>query len=408
MKKTLWLIVFVMVVSLLFYGIGCKGVETAKETKVETEAKSPGTTVYPAGTIEYLSPEIEWVNLEIYPGLKIPKEVPKRHATHIELTFSDIANLSGAYGAARVWDQAGWTHDVLNCEMVLDRELRMIDDTLAKGEADVMIVNPADSQGVTPGIKKINDAGIPVFCEDRWPAGGEAIWGSSSDNHQAGVQAAEFIVDKLNERYGEPKGKVIALMAGLEIDTLRYRVDGMREVFGKNNNITVVEVMGDIMADPSTFLKALQDALTANPDADAVWNFADYCLISLKEGLEEIGMLYPRDDAKHVIISSIDGTDWVHAAIKEGYWDCTVSHWITEWGGLSAWASVLYESGVKLEPGPLNAPGMPYDGTEVQLLSNGLYIALPTFVVDENNVDDPSFYGNMTDEVRAYVDKYFK
>ena len=374
----------------------------------EVEEKSPGTTIYPAGTTEYLSPEIEWVDLEIYPGLKIPKEIPKRHAAHIELTFSDIANLSGAYGAGVVWDEAGWTHEVLNCEMVLDVQLKMIDDILAKGEADVFLVNPADPQGVISGIKRINDAGIPVFCEDRWPAGGEVILGSASDNYLAGVQSAEFIVDKLNERYGEPKGTVIALMAGLEIDTLRYRVEGMREVFGKNEDITVVEVMGDIMADPSAFLKQLQDALTANPDADAVWDFADYCLISLTAGLEEIDKLYTRGDPNHIIIASIDGTDWVHDIIREGYWDCTVSHYMTEWGGLGAWASVLYECGVKLEPGPLEAPGMGYDGTEVQLLENGLYIALPTFVVDENNVDDPNIYGNYADKIRAYADKYFK
>jgi ribose transport system substrate-binding protein len=59
-------------------------------------------------------------------------------------------------------------------------------EDLIQKKVDAILVNPTDSDAVTPSILKANEAGIPVFTIDRGASGGKVVCHIASDNEAGG------------------------------------------------------------------------------------------------------------------------------------------------------------------------------------------------------------------------------
>ena len=59
--------------------------------------------------------------------------------------------------------------------------------------AQVVIVNPTDSDAVVPAVKALNSADIPVVAVDRSANGGDVASFVASDNVAGGKQAADAL-----------------------------------------------------------------------------------------------------------------------------------------------------------------------------------------------------------------------
>lgn len=331
------------------------------------------------------------------PSLEVPVNLKKK-VYYVESFLQDVAHRMMVAGAKKAFDQMGWTCEVLNPENNLELQIKMIEDALAKGDMDALLLSAVDSEGIAATVKKVSDKRIPVAIVDRWPADGKILLGCGGDWYTHGKTTTEHMVSLLTKKNGSPKGTVIAMVIGMEINALRDRATAFRDVMKKYPNIKVIEKTAPF--DPVKDAQILKDAILANPQVDAVWNIADVFGMNYVSMLKEIGRLYPVGDPKHLIISSMDGTDWALQEIRNGNFDNTVSSNLLEWGYMAAWGIGQYYGGRagSLKPGTFSAPKSIVDGAKVVDMGNGLYLGLPSTLVTKANVDDSNLWGNRVAE----------
>lgn len=341
---------------------------------------------------------VKWAKSEFIPSLEVPVNLKKK-VYYVESFLADVSHRMMVAGAEMAFKQMGWDCEVLNPENNLQLQVKMVEDAMTKGDMDALIISAVDSEGIASSIKKVSDQGIPVVVVDRWPSDGQMIFGVGGDWYEHGILATDELVKRLTAKNGKPEGKVIAILVGMEVNALRDRAFALRDVMKKYPGITVVEKNA-----PTDAVKAaqiLKDAILANPDADAIWNIADVFGMNFVETMKEIDVLYPAGDKRHIILCSMDGTDWALDEVRNGYFDSTVSSNMIEWGYMAAWSIGQYYSGHAAEAiklGPLSVPGTRWDGSEVVDMGNGPYLGLKSILVTKDNVDDPTLWGNRVDE----------
>jgi ABC-type sugar transport system substrate-binding protein len=343
-------------------------------------------------------PTVKWEKSTFVPSLELPVNLRKK-VYYVESFLADVAHLMMVAGSEMAFKQMGWECEVLNPENNLQLQVKMVEDALAKGDMDALIISAVDSEGIASTIKKVSDQGIPVVVVDRWPSDGELLFGVGGDWYVHGSMVAEHLVKLLTEKKGAPEGKVIAILVGMEVNALRDRAYGMRDVMKKYPKIKILEKNAPTDAVKSA--QILKDAILANPDVDAIWNIADVFGMNFVEVMKEIGVLYPAGDLNHIILCSMDGTDWAHDEVRNGYFDCTASHQLIEWGYMAGWSLGQYYGGRAAEAikfGPFAAPGTKWDGSMVIDMGNGPYLGLKSILVTKENVDDPTLWGNRVDE----------
>ena len=87
-------------------------------------------------------------------------------------------------------------------------------ETLVTKKPDAIAIAAADDQTLTPVINKALEAGIPVLCVNcDAPSSGRLAY-LGRDDVEAGREVAKYIVEKLTEKYGEPKGKILMTTTG--------------------------------------------------------------------------------------------------------------------------------------------------------------------------------------------------
>jgi ABC-type sugar transport system substrate-binding protein len=336
---------------------------------------------------------------QLIPSLELPVNLKKK-VYYVESFLQDVAHRMMVAGAESALKQMGWDYEVLNPENDLQLQIKMIEDALAKGDMDGLMISAVDSEGIAATVKKVSDLGIPVVVVDRWPMQGQMLYGCGGDWYAHGKTATEQMVKLLKQKYnGQAKGKVVAMIIGMEINALRDRATAFRDVMKQYPNVKVVEKTAPF--DPVKDAQILKDALLANPDTDAIWNIADVFGMNYVATLKEMGLLYPAGHPKHIILASMDGTDWALQEVRNGNFDSTVSSHLIEWGFMAAWALGQYYGGrgeKVLKVGPLAVPGTRWDGSKVVDMGNGLYLGLTSILVTKENVDDPQLWGNRVPE----------
>ena len=108
-----------------------------------------------------------------------------------------------------------------------------------------ILSDPIDSEGLIDSVSKAVSKGIPVSIVDTPTTGGDVAVTVAFDNHLAGVMAAEIIVEKLIEKYGEAKGTVFNAYGAMSSWAWRLRREGFEEIMAKYPNIEYLAVPGE-------------------------------------------------------------------------------------------------------------------------------------------------------------------
>jgi len=167
-----------------------------------------------------------------------------------------------------------------------EKQIADIQDLVASGNCDILIVSPNTTLALTPAVEEackslpvvVFDRGVQTDCPATFvqPIGGYAF----------GYTGAKFLADNL------PDGaKVVALRILPGVDVLETRWAAAKQVF-EQENIDVVEVQfGDGNNDKVKTI--ITDAIQKYGQIDGVWMDAGATAVAAVEAFEDAGAPYP-------------------------------------------------------------------------------------------------------------------
>ncbi|MGO3044211.1 D-ribose ABC transporter substrate-binding protein [Corynebacterium casei] len=185
--------------------------------------------------------------------------------------------------------------------------------------ADVVIVNPTDSDAVGSAVQTLNNADIPVIAVDRSSNSGEVASFVASDNVAGGKQAAEALAAAIGE-----EGEILVLQGIAGSSASRDRGQGFEEGIAAFPNIKVV---GKQTAnfDRTEGLNVTTNLLQANPNIKAIFAENDEMALGAIEALGARA-------GEEVKVFGFDGTADGLAAVEDGKLEGTIAQQPDELG----------------------------------------------------------------------------
>ena len=204
----------------------------------------------------------------------------------------------GGTNKAKAWAEA---HKDLIAELILVDgrrnsavQLDALEDLLVRG-VDAIVMSPNDSDALAPIGESAKRKGIPIIAFDRKlnvPDDQIAAF-VGGDNVEMGRVAGRYIAEKLGG-----KGKVIQLEGTPGASATVDRKAGFEEIMAKYPDIKVVSFVGHYRRHEA--VAAMEDAVVANPDVQAVYAHNDSMALGGSQVLRERGI-------KDIIVIGMDG-----------------------------------------------------------------------------------------------------
>jgi ABC-type sugar transport system substrate-binding protein len=214
--------------------------------------------------------------------------------------------------------------DVIFCSGQGDasKQADCVDQFVAQN-VDAIVIASTDSAAIAGPIQKANEAGIPVaLWGNGVPAGSEAevLMTSVSGDKEAGAAAGQAILDALIAKYGAPRGTVLEVQGLMTMTLAQDRSAGLHSVLDAYPDIEVIAKSADWDTGKATTI--IQDWLTANPDADAIWFASDANYTpAARAALSSIDRWVKAGEEGHVVLAGMDGSNMAVNAVKCGYMD---------------------------------------------------------------------------------------
>lgn len=205
-------------------------------------------------------------------------------------------------------------------------------DDLIQQKVDLLIVNPVDSQAISPSVENANTADIPVIAVDRGADSGQIVSLVASDNVEGGRMAGEFIMEKLGEN-----AKVAQLEGIPGASSTRERGEGFKEATDGKIDLVATQTAN---FDRSEAMTVMENMIQANPDIQAVFSQNDEMALGAIEALSS---------NSDILVIGFDGTDDAIKAVKDGKLAATVAQQPEEMGKLAMQTAIKYLNGEKVE-----------------------------------------------------------
>jgi len=187
------------------------------------------------------------------------------------------------------------TVEIFDGEFSATTQFAQVEDLVAGGRFDALIVTPNDTVGIATALEGATDAGL-VVAATLFPIGPDLksmdpqvpglTTTVAADPSISAAAAAEAVV-----RFCADKNPCnVAIIIG----QLIYPFDNLRhetylKVLGEHENIKIVAT-GEGNYSPDVALKSMQDILQANPGIHAVLSNADQHLIGIEIALTDAGI----------------------------------------------------------------------------------------------------------------------
>jgi len=199
-------------------------------------------------------------------------------------------------------------------------QFNQLQDAAASGQYDGIVIVPNDTVSIAGAVGAAKSADIPVVTtlfpigqnltqlEPQVPGIVATVASPPADGARKQAElAAEYCADK------DPC-RVMILIGQRKAPFDKVRNDSYREVLDQHDNIEVVATLeGNYDRDQS--LKAMQDALQANPEFEVLLSNADQQTAGAQIALEDAGI-----DPKDVYLTGAGGTKEAIKAVRDGIW----------------------------------------------------------------------------------------
>ena len=230
----------------------------------------------------------------------------------IGFAVSTLANpffVSLRDGAQKAANSAGYDLLVADAEDDNAKQADQIGNFITQ-KVDVLIVNPTDSDAVTPSVQKANAAKIPVIALDRSANGGSVTSFIASDNVSAGRMGAKQLIKAV------PQGAKVAMLIGVPgASAARDRGQGFTEGLADKSVNTkgatlVAQQVANFQRDQA--LNVMQNILTANPDLNGVFCQNDDMALGAVQAIKAKGL------TGKVFVVGVDGIPDARTAVRAG------------------------------------------------------------------------------------------
>ena len=299
-------------------------------------------------------------------------------------------------GVKRAVEQRGWRFQASVADFDSSVQTSQFENFIARRPLAILS-DPIDSEGLIDVIERSVDAGVPVGIVDTPTTGGRVAVTVAFDNKLAGIMAAEKIVELLIEKYGEPRGKVFNAYGALSSWAWRLRKEGFEEVMARYPDIEYIPAPGE--GDIVKTNNALINALTRDPDIDAVHCPSDTPAIGMAEALKQKDMWKKVGEEGHVIFVTIDGEPVAQREIEAGYYDASVVQDAVSYGLIAVELMDRYTfQGNDVPLGPYVNTDFYWEEAEIVQSPSGPYVVIPPYYMDETNVQDPRHWGTIAEK----------
>ncbi len=183
-----------------------------------------------------------------------------------------------------------------------EKQLSQIEDLISQGIVAIF-VNPADKDGITPALDKLEEAGIPMFGFDTEVTDmDKLVTYAGSDNYNAGYVCGVDLVEKC------PDGGPIIVLDSPTMQSVVDRTDGFLAAIEGHGFEVVSQI--DCMGNQEQGNLNGTDALTAHPDAVAIFGGNDPTALGAAAAADAAG--------SSCLIYGVDGSPDIKALIAEG------------------------------------------------------------------------------------------
>ena len=212
------------------------------------------------------------------------------------------------------------------------REATNIDDLIQQGVA-ALLINPTDSDAITPSIQRANDEGIPVFTIDRGASGGDVVSHVASDNVAGGIMAGEYLSQLLGG-----SGSIVELEGIAGTSAARDRGTGFNQVIDSESGLTII-ARQTANFNRAEGLTVFENILQAQPEISGVFAHNDEMILGALEAAEAAGR------AGSIIFIGFDAVDDAINAVSQGQLAATVAQQPAEIGRLGVETAYKYLDG---------------------------------------------------------------
>jgi ribose transport system substrate-binding protein len=264
-------------------------------------------------------------------------------------------------------EEAGIVLNVIDGKGDPNNQVTQALDAVTK-QPDAIIINPIDATLLVAGVKRANEANIPVFIMENAPPEGKYLGFVDFDNEAGGAMGADALAKMVGD-----KGVVLETRGSIGSAQAQARHKGFTERMAASYpNIEVRSLNTEWEADNAN--KMVLDAFTQDPNIVGVFSHNDEMVRGIVSALRQIGKLVPAGEAGHVTVIGLDGTPLALDRIREGTQDATVAQdpYAMGGGGILEQVIAYFE-------------GKEYDNN----------MQTKPYVIDKSNVDDARNWGNL-------------
>jgi len=192
-----------------------------------------------------------------------------------------------------------------------EKQNAQIQDLLKEG-IDLLVLNPVNFQEITPMLKTVKAAGVPVVVVDSQVSDPSLVACTiASDNYRAGVLCAEHLINS------RPDAN-IALLAHPAAQSAIDRINGFCDTIDQHTGYHVV-AQDNCNGQLELAMPVMQDMLKKNRDINVVMALNDPSALGAMAAMEE------RDMLEGTSVYGVDGTPEAKTMILEGAMTATIA-----------------------------------------------------------------------------------
>jgi ABC-type sugar transport system substrate-binding protein len=241
------------------------------------------------------------------------------------------------HGAQKAADLFGTELVVFDAQNDDARQLSAILNTV-QAEVSVLIVNPANSETISPGIELANEKKIPVITVDRKCAEGKIVCHIESDNVKGGKMAGSALV-----RYLGGKGRIVEMEGIPGTSASQERGMGFNQVIWEHSQMKVVRretAHFDRIKARETMLRILHSGV----HFDAVFAHNDNMILGVLEAMESVKYTGPR------VLIGFDAIREAVRAVEQGNLTATIAQRPENMGRLAVQSAARIMRGEQIPP----------------------------------------------------------